>query len=46
MELRAIDRDTAVRILRALTDYADTGSGDIKALTGEWRGHYRLRVAD
>lgn len=25
---------------------AESGTGDIKALTGEWQGHYRLRVAD
>ena len=45
-ELRAIDRETAVRILHALTAYAESGTGDIKALTGEWQGHYSLRVAD
>jgi mRNA interferase RelE/StbE len=45
-ELRAIDRETAVRILRALTRYSDSGEGDIKALAGRWQGYTRLRVGD
>lgn len=45
-ELRDIDREIAVRILHALTQYADSGAGDVKALIGEWQGHFRLRVGD
>jgi mRNA interferase RelE/StbE len=45
-ELRAIDRDTAMRILRALTLYARTGEGDLKALSGQWEGCFRLRVGE
>ena len=45
-ELRGIDREAAVRILHARTDYAASGIGDIKALSGEWQGHFSLRVAD
>ncbi len=45
-ELRAIDRETALRILHSLTAYADSGNGDVKALTGDWQGYFRLRVAD
>ena len=45
-ELRAIDREAAVRILHALTRFADTGEGDVKALAGYWQGHSRLRVGD
>lgn len=45
-ELRGIDREAAVRILHALTDYAASGTGDVKALSGEWQGRFRLRVAD
>jgi mRNA interferase RelE/StbE len=45
-ELRAIDRDTAVRILHGLTEYFESGRGDIKALTGEWQGCFRLRMGD
>ncbi len=43
-ELRAVDRDSAMRILLGLTRYAETGEGDIKALSGEWDGYFRLRV--
>jgi mRNA interferase RelE/StbE len=45
-ELRGIDRDTAMRILLALTKYADSGEGDVKALEGDWLGYFRLRVGD
>ena len=45
-ELRAIDREAAVRILRALTLYARTGEGDLKALSGRWEGYFRLRVGE
>jgi mRNA-degrading endonuclease RelE of RelBE toxin-antitoxin system len=45
-ELRAIDRDTAVRILHGLTEYFESGRGDIKGLTGEWQGCFRLRMGD
>ena len=45
-ELRAIDREAAVQILHALTRYADTGQGDLKALSGPWEGCFRLRVGD
>ena len=37
-DLRGIDRDTAMRILLALTKYSQSGEGDIKALAGEWLG--------
>lgn len=45
-ELRAIERDTAMRILRALTRYAETGEGDVKALEGKFSGAHRLRIGD
>ena len=45
-ELRSIDRETAIRILHALTEYGESGTGDIKALSGQWQGHFRLRVGD
>jgi hypothetical protein len=35
-ELRRTQRETAVRILIALTRYAETGEGDIKALEGKF----------
>ena len=33
-ELRRVERETARRILLALTRYAETGEGDVKALEG------------
>lgn len=45
-ELRAIDRDAAMRILQAITLYARTGEGDLKALSGRWEGCFRLRVGE
>jgi mRNA-degrading endonuclease RelE of RelBE toxin-antitoxin system len=45
-ELHAIDHEAAVRILRALTLYARTGEGDLKALSGRWEGCFRLRVGE
>jgi len=45
-ELRAVDRETALRILHSLTAFGETGQGDIKALTGPWQGYFRLRIGD
>ena len=45
-ELRRIERETAMRILIALTRYAETGEGDVKALEGKFTGTHRLRVGD
>jgi len=45
-EIRAIDRDIALRILVALHRYAETGVGDVKALAGEFEGLVRLRVGN
>jgi len=33
-----------MRILNALTRYAETGEGDVKALEGKFTGAHRLRV--
>lgn len=45
-ELRGIDRESAMRILIALMHYGESSAGDIKALSGEWDGYFRLRVGD
>lgn len=45
-ELRRIERQTAMRILLALTRYAETGEGEVKALEGRFTGAHRLRVGD
>jgi len=45
-ELRRVERETARRILLALTRYAETGKADVKALEGNFSGAHRLRVGD
>lgn len=44
-DLRAIDRETALRILHAVDDYVGTGMGDVKKLRPP-RTEFRLRVGD
>ena len=44
--LRRIELETARRILLALTRYAETGEGDVKALEGKFSGTHRLRIGD
>jgi mRNA-degrading endonuclease RelE of RelBE toxin-antitoxin system len=43
-DLRRVDRQRAVEILRSLTDYASSGVGDVKCLKGS--RDFRLRVGD
>ena len=45
-QLRAIDQETALRILRAIARYLETGEGDVKRLQGIEPGEFRLRVGD
>jgi mRNA-degrading endonuclease RelE of RelBE toxin-antitoxin system len=45
-DLRAVDRVTAIRILHALTEFGESGNGDIKPLVAEWSQYTRLRVGD
>jgi mRNA-degrading endonuclease RelE of RelBE toxin-antitoxin system len=42
-DLQRLDRDTAMRILLALTRYGQTGEGDVLKLTDR-EGLYRFRV--
>jgi mRNA-degrading endonuclease RelE of RelBE toxin-antitoxin system len=44
-QLRAIDRELAIQILRALDEYLATGQGDVKKLRPP-RTELRLRVGD
>ena len=44
-QLAAIDREMAMRILRAIDDYLTNGSGDVKKLRPP-RRDLRLRVGD
>ena len=43
-DLRAIDRDTALRLLKALDRYLKTDTGDVKQLDGFDPPLFRLRV--
>ena len=45
-DLRAIDREIAIRILHGLTEYGESGKGDLKALAGQWQGYVRLRIGE
>jgi mRNA-degrading endonuclease RelE of RelBE toxin-antitoxin system len=45
-ELRLIDRETAIRILEALTRLVFLGGGDVKGLQGYDPAEYRLRVGE
>ena len=40
-----LDKPTAMRVLSALHRFAETGSGDVKALQGQWE-ELRLRIGD
>ena len=46
MQLRAIDRSIALRILELLTRFGESGVGDVSPLHGEWQGCFRLRCGD
>jgi mRNA-degrading endonuclease RelE of RelBE toxin-antitoxin system len=45
-ELRAIPQHIAMTILEAIRRYAETGSGRVKPLSGEFEGFLRLRVGN
>jgi mRNA-degrading endonuclease RelE of RelBE toxin-antitoxin system len=45
-QLRSIDQSTALRILRALARYLDTGEGDVKRLQNIDPPEFRLRIGD
>ncbi|HUS04803.1 MAG TPA: type II toxin-antitoxin system RelE/ParE family toxin [Bryobacteraceae bacterium] len=44
--MRAIDQQTALRILQSLHHYAATGRGNVKPLTGGFDGLLRLRAGN
>lgn len=45
-EVRAIEQQTAMRILTSLHHYAETGRGNVAAVHADVAGLLRLRVGD
>jgi mRNA-degrading endonuclease RelE of RelBE toxin-antitoxin system len=45
-DLRAIDRETALRLLKALARFLETNAGSVKQLEGFDPPQYRLRIGD
>ena len=45
-DIRAIDRETALRLLKALSRFLATDAGSIKQLEGYVPPRYRLRIGD
>jgi mRNA interferase RelE/StbE len=45
-DLRAIDRETALRLLKGLARFLETDAGDIRQLEGFDPPQYRLRIGD
>jgi mRNA-degrading endonuclease RelE of RelBE toxin-antitoxin system len=46
VDLRRIEQKQAIQILHALSDFSESGNGDVKKLVGDTLGRYRLRVGD
>jgi len=44
-DVRAIDRETALRVLRAINAFLESGEGDVRKLRPP-REEFRLRVGD
>jgi len=45
-DLRAIDQETALRLLKALARFVATDAGNVKQLEGFDPPQYRLRIGD
>ena len=45
-DVQAIDRETALLLLKALARFLETDAGDVKRFEGFDPPHYRLRVGD
>lgn len=45
-DVRAIDQATAMRILRGISRFLETGYGDVKRLQGIDPPEYRLKIGD
>ena len=45
-DIRAIDRETALRLLKALARFLETDAGNVKQLEGFDPPQFRLRIGD
>jgi len=45
-DVRRVGQAEAIRILQTISRFAQTGRGDVRALTGAHAGTFRLRVGD
>ena len=45
-DVRAMDRETALRLLKSLARFVETESGSVKQMEGYDPPRYRLRVGD
>lgn len=43
-DLESLPREDRRRVLDAMDRFATSGVGDVRALGGQWRGRFRLRV--
>ena len=46
VDVRALDRSTAMRVFEGVLHFARTGGGNLTTLHGEMAGSFRLRVGD
>ena len=46
VDVRGLDRPTAMRVFDGILRFARSGFGDVVALQGEMAGSYRLRIGD
>jgi len=46
VDVRSLDRSTAMRIFDGILHYARTGGGDVAPLHGDMAGSFRLRLGD
>jgi mRNA interferase RelE/StbE len=46
VDVRALDRPTAMRLFEGILRFARAGAGDVGALHGDMAGAFRLRLGD
>ena len=46
IDVRRLDRPTAMHLFEGLLHYARTGGGDVSPLHGDMAGSFRLRIGD